>query len=182
MAATLLTLIYPGAVVLPLELTVCGLTIGYWDTEGKVSVAVWVTVFLILIIVINLFGALGYAEEEFWSAVIKLGATIVFMIIAFVCVLGGGPSNGRYSEYVGARLWYDPGAFNNGFVGFCSVFVTVCPPYPRSTSFREKLAAHCISHRLLSPLAGRSSLALLLPRLGIRPRRCPVPSSRSSGV
>lgn len=46
------------------------------------------------------------------------------MIIAFVLVLGGGPSSGLYSEYWGARLWYDPGAFRNGFRGFCSVFVT----------------------------------------------------------
>jgi amino acid transporter len=46
------------------------------------------------------------------------------MIIALVLVLGGGPSNGMYSEYWGARTWYDPGAFNNGFKGFCSVFVT----------------------------------------------------------
>lgn len=112
------------AVVLPLELTVCGLTIGYWDTEGKISVGVWITVFFVLILITNLFGTLGYAEEEFWSAVIKLSATVVFIILAFVMVLGGGPSEGRYGEYYGARLWYDPGAFNNGFLGFCSVFVT----------------------------------------------------------
>jgi amino acid transporter len=46
------------------------------------------------------------------------------MIIALVLVLGGGPSNGMYSEYWGARTWYEPGAFANGFKGFCSVFVT----------------------------------------------------------
>ena len=46
------------------------------------------------------------------------------MIIAFVLVLGGGPSDGMYNEYWGARLWYEPGAFANGFKGFCSVFVT----------------------------------------------------------
>jgi yeast amino acid transporter len=39
-------------------------------------------------------------------------------------VCGGGPSHGIYSEYWGARLWYDPGAFKNGFKGVCSVFVT----------------------------------------------------------
>jgi amino acid transporter len=46
------------------------------------------------------------------------------MIIALVLVLGGGPSSGQYDEYWGARYWYDPGAFKNGFKGFCSVFVT----------------------------------------------------------
>ena len=46
------------------------------------------------------------------------------MIIALVLVLGGGPADGQYHGYWGARLWYDPGAFKNGFRGFCSVFVT----------------------------------------------------------
>lgn len=109
------------SVVLPLELTVCSLVIQYWN--DSVSVAVWITIFLLAIIAINIFGSIGYAEEEFWSSLIKLIATIVFMIIAFVLVLGGGPSSGRYSEYYGARHWYDPGAFRNGFRGFCSVFV-----------------------------------------------------------
>ncbi|KAL4950786.1 amino acid permease/ SLC12A domain-containing protein [Aspergillus filifer] len=110
------------AVVVPLELTVAGLTIDYWEVD--VSVAVWITVFLVAIIIVNLFGSLGYAEEEFWSSCLKLGSIIVFMVIALVLVCGGGPSGGRYDEYYGARLWYDPGAFRNGFKGFCSVFVT----------------------------------------------------------
>lgn len=46
------------------------------------------------------------------------------MIIALVLVLGGGPSGGRYDSYWGARTWYEPGAFQNGFRGFCAVFVT----------------------------------------------------------
>lgn len=94
----------------------------YWNPN--ISVAVWITVFLIFIIIVNIFGTLGYAEEEFWSSLIKLSATVIFIIIAFVLVLGGGPESGLYSEYWGARLWYDPGAFRFGFRGFCSVFVT----------------------------------------------------------
>jgi amino acid transporter len=110
------------AAVLPLELTVCSMTIQYWNKD--INVAVWITVFFVAILILNIFGALGYAEEEFWSSVLKLGAIIVFMIIAFVLVLGGGPSGSRYDEYVGARTWYEPGAFAHGFRGFCSVFVT----------------------------------------------------------
>lgn len=67
---------------------------------------------------------LGYAEEEFWVALLKLATVIVFMIMGVIFTCGGGPSNGLYSEYWGARTWYDPGAFRNGFQGFCSVFVT----------------------------------------------------------
>ncbi|KAF2655385.1 amino acid permease [Lophiostoma macrostomum CBS 122681] len=114
--------VFQWAVVLPLELTVAGFTVEYWG--ANVNVGVWITVFYLFIIIINIFGTLGYAEEEFWSSILKLSATVIFMIIAFVLVLGGGPSRGIYDEYWGARLWYDPGAFKNGFKGFCSVFVT----------------------------------------------------------
>ncbi|KAI0393215.1 amino acid permease/ SLC12A domain-containing protein [Xylariaceae sp. FL0594] len=110
------------AVVVPLELTVCSISIAYWNAE--ISPAVWISIFWAFIILVNVFGTLGYAEEEFWSAMIKLTATVIFLIIAFVLVLGGGPANGMYHGYWGARLWYEPGAFNNGFKGFCSVFVT----------------------------------------------------------
>lgn len=114
--------VFQWAIVVPLELTVCAITIGYWDSET--SIGVWIAVFLVIIIIVSVFGGIGYAEEEFWSSILKLSATVIFMIISFVLVLGGGPKGGRYDEYWGARYWYDPGAFKNGFKGFCSVFVT----------------------------------------------------------
>lgn len=110
------------AVVVPLELTVCSISISYWNAD--ISPAVWITIFWVFIIFVNVFGTLGYAEEEFWSSLIKLTATVIFILISFILVLGGGPEGGRYSEYSGAKLWYSPGAFANGFKGFCSVFVT----------------------------------------------------------
>ncbi|PBP15959.1 hypothetical protein BUE80_DR013307 [Diplocarpon rosae] len=112
------------AVVLPLELTVCGLTLQYWPGARDVSLAVWITIFWVAIILTNFLGTLGYAEEEFWASCIKLATIIIFMVVALVLVLGGGPSDGRYGEYWGARLWNDPGPFRNGFKGFCGVFVT----------------------------------------------------------
>ena len=114
--------VFQWLVVVPLELTVCAISISYWNTE--VSPAVWISVFWAFLIIVNVFGTLGYAEEEFWASLLKLCAIVVFMIICFVLVLGGGPAGGRYDQYWGARLWYEPGAFHNGFKGFCSVFVT----------------------------------------------------------
>jgi amino acid transporter len=51
------------------------------------------------------------------------------MIIAIVLICGGGPAGGQYDEFWGDRLWRDPGAFQNGFPGFCSVFVTAAFSY-----------------------------------------------------
>jgi len=110
------------AIVLPLELTVVSFTVSYWNKD--ISVAVWITIFWIFIIFVNIFGTLGYAEEEFWASSFKLLATVIFMVVAVILICGGGPSSGIYDEYWGARLWYNPGAFQNGFRGFCGVFVT----------------------------------------------------------
>lgn len=41
-------------------------------------------------------------------------------ILGIILDVGGGPSG----EYIGGRYWSDPGAFNHGFKGLCSVFVT----------------------------------------------------------
>lgn len=71
--------------VLPLELVVASVTMGYWETLQHISVGVWIAVFLGLIIAINIFGALGYAETEFWFSVLKLAAVVSFMIIGVIC-------------------------------------------------------------------------------------------------
>ncbi|KAH8895186.1 amino-acid permease inda1 [Thozetella sp. PMI_491] len=108
--------------ILPFEIVVASFTINYW-TQGSVSPAVFMAVFLVALIFINCFGALGYAEEEFWSSFLKLSAIITFLVTGFVLVLGGGPAGGQYDEYWGTRLFQES-AFKNGFQGFCSVFVT----------------------------------------------------------
>src|SRR6266536_1744849 len=93
--------VFQWASVLPLELTVASLTVDYWKVD--VSVAVWITVFLVAIIFVNMI--------------------VVFVITAIVLVCGGGPSGGDYDLYWGVRTWYNPGAFANGFKGVCSVLV-----------------------------------------------------------
>ncbi|KAH6661531.1 amino-acid permease inda1 [Plectosphaerella plurivora] len=122
--------VFQWLIVLPFELVVCSFTVAYWDKET--SAAAWVTLFWVVIIVVNIFGTLGYAEEEFWSSCFKLAAIVIFMFIAVILICGGGPSNGKFSEYWGARFWYEPGAFQNGFSGFCGVFVTAAFSYSGS--------------------------------------------------
>ena len=114
--------VFQWAIVLPLELVVAGLTVNFWGVN--VNIAVWITVFMLVIIIISVFGVLGYAEEEFWVAILKLTTVVIFLIMGLVFVSGGGSERGKYSEYWGAGTWYNPGAFRNGFFGFCGVFVT----------------------------------------------------------
>jgi len=74
--------VFQWAIVLPLELVVAAITVGYWRPNE--SIAIWISLFLALIIIINIFGVLGYGEEEFWSSILKLGAVVIFMLIALV--------------------------------------------------------------------------------------------------
>ena len=105
-------------IVMPLELTAAGLVINYWSTH--VNIAVWITIFLIALLIINLFGVRGYAEIEFFVSIIKVVAVIGFIILGIVLIVGGGPNH----QYIGGQYWRDPGPFANGFKGVCSVFVT----------------------------------------------------------
>ncbi|KAJ9476812.1 General amino-acid permease GAP1 [Pseudozyma hubeiensis] len=107
-------------IVLPLELVAASIVITYWDPSEVVPRGIWVALFLVIITVINLFGVRGYGEFEFFGSLIKVLAVIGFIIAGVVINVGGGP-DGRY---YGTETWRDPGAFNNGFKGFSSVFVT----------------------------------------------------------
>ena len=106
-------------VVLPLEIVAAAITIEYW-TNGSINNNAWVTIFLTLIIGINMFGVKGYGEAEFVFAIVKVVAVVGFIILGIIIDIGGGPGG----SYIGGRYWHNPGAFHNGFKGFCSVFVT----------------------------------------------------------
>ncbi|PKY01259.1 general amino-acid permease GAP1 [Aspergillus campestris IBT 28561] len=104
-------------VVLPLEIVAASITVDFWESD--ISNAAWVAIFWTMIVSINLFGVRGYGEAEFVFSLIKVVAVIGFIILGIILNCGGGPKGG----YIGGKYWHDPGAFNNGFKGLCSVFV-----------------------------------------------------------
>lgn len=107
-------------VTLPLEFTAATIVIQFWDTQEKIPKGVWLAIFLLLMVVVNFFGAKGYGEFEFIATLVKILTVIGFIIVA-AYIDCGGPSS---VDYIGARYWHHPGAFNNGFKGVCSVFTT----------------------------------------------------------
>lgn len=64
-------------IVLPLEIIAASITISYWNPS--INKAIFVTVFLVVIIGINLCGVKGYGEAEFVFAIVKVTAVIGFM-------------------------------------------------------------------------------------------------------
>ncbi|KAL8708689.1 MAG: hypothetical protein Q9225_007565 [Loekoesia sp. 1 TL-2023] len=106
--------------VLPFEITAAGITISYWRDD--INIGVWITVFLFILVVVQIFGVKGYGEVEFVLGLIKVVAVIGFIIFGIIVDCGGVPTDPR--GYIGAHYWHDPGAFRNSFKGFASVFVT----------------------------------------------------------
>lgn len=87
-------------VILPFELIAAGVTISFWtgndvDESVSISPAVWITVFLVLIIIVNVFGVRGYGEVEFVLGLIKVLAVIGFIILGIVINVGGTPTPER---------------------------------------------------------------------------------------
>jgi len=133
-------------VVLPLELTAAGITIQYW--KSGLNVGIFITIFLALVVCINLAGVRGYGEAEFVFSIIKVIAVVGFIIVGIVIDCGGGPSH----QYLGTHTWYDPGAFANGFKGVCSVFVTAAFSFA-GTELVGLAAAECENPRRTLPRA-----------------------------
>lgn len=67
--------------MLPLEIIAASITIAFWDPD--LDRAIFVTIFLIAIVIINLFGVKGYGEAEFIFAIVKVIAVIGFMYVFY---------------------------------------------------------------------------------------------------
>ncbi|KAJ6189035.1 hypothetical protein N7519_003943 [Penicillium mononematosum] len=87
-----------------LELTATGLIIQFWD--DTVPMAVFIAVFWVVIIIMNMFPVNCYGEIEFWLSSIKLITVVGFMIFA-ICMNAGVGQEG----YLGFRYWTHPGPF-----------------------------------------------------------------------
>lgn len=78
----------------------------YW--EAPVNNAVWITIFLVVVLFLNIVAVEVFGEAEFWFASIKFITIMGLIILGFVIMLGGSPNDqGR----IGFRYWNNPGAF-----------------------------------------------------------------------
>lgn len=134
--------------VLPFELIAAGITIEFWRPD--LNVAIWVTVFLVILALIQIFGVRGYGEVEFILSMIKIAACTGFIILGIVINCGGVGDRG----YIGAKYWYDPGAFKNGFNGFAGVFVVAAFAFG-GTELVGLAAAESANPRRAIPMASK---------------------------
>jgi yeast amino acid transporter len=133
----------------PFELLAAGLTVRFWNSH--ISEAVFITIFWVAIVIINVVGVRAYGEVEVVLSMFKVMAVIGFIILGIVIDLGGSPSGIVY----GTKYWQDPGSFNNGFKGICAVFVTAAFAFS-GTELVGLAAAETVFNSRLSLTIGKS--------------------------
>ncbi len=89
------------------ELSAVGLYVQYWWP----TMPTWATVLIALVVVlaINLLSARAFGEFEFWAAILKVGAIIIFLVVGLVVVIGGFNIGGHKAGF--QNLWNNPGGF-----------------------------------------------------------------------
>mgnify|MGYP003365386792 CR=1 FL=1 len=104
----------------PSELIGLSMTVAYWNKS--VNPCVWIAIFYVFVMILNLCSVEAFAETEFLLSIIKVIAIIIFIIIGIVLVCGGGPNS---QGYIGAHYWHDPGSFAHPvFKSLCNTFVS----------------------------------------------------------
>ncbi|KAM0550258.1 hypothetical protein ACHAPJ_008927 [Fusarium lateritium] len=93
------------AIVLPNNLTAAGIIIQYWRPD--LNIAIFVTVFAVVIVLLNLLHVSYFGEAEFWMSCAKLLVMTTLILTCFVISMGGQPSGKR----IGFAYWKNPGAF-----------------------------------------------------------------------
>jgi len=107
---------YNWAVTIASELSAAAIIMKFWfpDTPG----IIWSALFLVLMFGLNAISAKGFGEAEFWFALIKVVAVILFVTVGLIVLAGllpRHPSPGLSNWFVGEA------PFIGGFTGIIAV-------------------------------------------------------------
>lgn len=149
---------YAYAILVAAEATAGSILLDYWSTP--VPAGAWITIFLVVILFLNIVAVGVFGEAEFWFASIKFLTIMGLIILGFVIMLGGSPNNqGR----LGFRYWNNPGAFtpylvdgNTGkFLAYWTAFVRAGFAFITSPELIALAAGETIAPRRNIPKAAR---------------------------
>ncbi|KAK1921855.1 amino acid transporter [Papiliotrema laurentii] len=96
---------YTWAIFLPSELSAIAVLINLWNTS--INNALWISLFLLAAVTINLLGPRAYGESEFILATIKIITITGLILLGIILAAGGGPNK----QATGFKYWRDPGPF-----------------------------------------------------------------------
>lgn len=101
---------YGFSILVATEIVAAAMLIQYWTTD--VHIAVWISILLAMMLILNLLPVQFYGEAEFFFASIKIFAITGLIILGLVLMFGGGPTGDR----LGFRHWTGGNAFHQHLV------------------------------------------------------------------
>ncbi|KAF3939908.1 hypothetical protein ABW19_dt0201628 [Dactylella cylindrospora] len=95
------------AIALPTEVTAASILIRYYSPlEDEKYVALWITIFLGMVLAVNCFNVRVYGELEYWFGLVKIMTMLGLIILMVIINAGGAPNH----EPIRFKNW----AFPNG--------------------------------------------------------------------
>ncbi|OAA47119.1 amino-acid permease inda1 [Metarhizium rileyi] len=149
---------YAYAILIGAEATAAGIIIDYWG--ANVNIAVWITIVLMVILLLNIIAVSFFGEAEFWFASIKLITIMGLIILGVVIFFGGAPES---DGVLGFHYWNNPGAFveykvpgsTGRFLGYWRAFVSAGFAFITSPELIAIAAGETIAPRRNIPKAAR---------------------------
>ncbi|KAL2268174.1 hypothetical protein VTJ83DRAFT_3020 [Remersonia thermophila] len=90
-----------------------GTTTLKWDVGLQTDDAIWITVFLVLVVIFNMFPVRVFGELEYIFGSFKLTFIVMLIMFNFFLSIIQPRSNAYYNEPLGTRYWNDPYSFFN---------------------------------------------------------------------
>jgi amino acid transporter len=122
---------YTMAITAPAELSAAATVINFWNSS--INQAVWFSVFIVVIVILNFAPVKAYGESEVFFAALKIFLIIGLILAGIIVDLGGAAGQ----ERIGFRYWKSPGPFNSylvpgstgKFLGFWSTLISAAYSY-----------------------------------------------------
>lgn len=108
---------YCSAMTVATELVAAAIVMKFWFPDS--SSVMWSAIFIVILLVLNLFSAGVFGEAEFWFAGIKVATIIIFLVVGVLMIFGV-----FNAESPGFSNWtVDEAPFVGGGFGIFSIFM-----------------------------------------------------------
>lgn len=106
--------------IIPAEITAAVSVLQFWPATDAIPLAAYITIFLAVMALANVFHVKVYGYIEYYMSFIKCAAVVLMICFLFIMASGGIPATHGPLVF---SYWKNPGAFNNGIKGIAKSFV-----------------------------------------------------------
>ncbi|KAL2857629.1 amino acid permease/ SLC12A domain-containing protein [Aspergillus pseudodeflectus] len=111
---------FAWVMIIPAEITAAVSVLKFWPQTDALPLAAYITIFIVVLAVANMFHVKVYGYIEYYMSFIKCLAVMLMICFMFIMTSGGIKATGGPIIF---SYWKNPGAFNNGIKGIAKSFV-----------------------------------------------------------